>query len=169
MNSNTTGVSVIRADLDNPEHQQAIRMLTNHYACDELAGGQPLPTDVLEKLVEGLRQHPTTIVFLAWSNNQPIGIATCFLGFSTFAAKPLINIHDLAVHSDFRGVGVGRALLSAVEAEARSRGCCKLTLEVLQNNQRAIKVYSSFGFGQASYSPTSGGALFFAKPLVAAS
>lgn len=166
MNANLAdAVTVSIADLDNIEHQQAIRMLTNHYACDELAGGKTLPEDVLQRLVDGLRKHPTTIVFLAWLDKTPVGIANCFLGFSTFAAKPLINIHDLAVHEDHRGKGVGRKLLSAVEAEAKKRGCCKLTLEVLQNNQRALQLYSSFGFGHASYSPTSGGALFYAKPL----
>lgn len=165
MNSTYESIAIVRADLDDTAHQQAILAMTNHYACDELAGGKPLPAEVLSNLINGLRRHPTTLIFLAWLGNQPIGIATCFLGFSTFAAKPLINIHDLAVHEQHRGRGVGRKLLAAVENEARRLGCVKLTLEVLQNNAQALKLYESFGFAHASYSPTSGGALFFAKPL----
>jgi len=66
---------------------------------------------------------------------------------STFAARPLLNLHDLAVLPERRGLGVGRALLEAVEARARDLGCCKLTLEVRQDNARAQALYESFGFG----------------------
>lgn len=163
MNAN---IHILIADLQNPIHQQAIVDLTNDYACDELAGGEPLPIEVQQNLIAGLQQHPTTLVFLAFDQDRAIGIATSFIGFSTFAAKPLINVHDLSVRAEYRGQGVGRALLNAVEQEARRRGCVKLTLEVLENNRRAIGLYESFGFAQAVYSPTSGGAMFFAKSLV---
>jgi len=83
---------------------------------------------------------------LAYDKNEVAGIATCFLGFSTFAAKTLINIHDLAVAPNHRGHGVPRALLDAVEAKARDIGCVKVTLEVQENNERALRVYSAAGF-----------------------
>ncbi|MBK7975719.1 MAG: GNAT family N-acetyltransferase [Deltaproteobacteria bacterium] len=86
------------------------------------------------------------------------------LGFSTFAARPLINVHDLAVLPEYRGHGIGRALLRAVERAARERGCVKLTLEVQENNQRARSVYAAAGFAQAEYG-ASGGALFCSKRL----
>jgi ribosomal protein S18 acetylase RimI-like enzyme len=77
---------------------------------------------------------------------QPVGIVTCFVGFSTFAARPLINIHDLYVTGDCRRTGVARSLLETVEQKARELGCCKLTLEVQENNQPALALYGRFGF-----------------------
>ena len=80
---------------------------------DSMGNGHPLPSDVFDRLVPALRQHPTSMVFLAYLEERAVGIATCFLGFSTFAARALINIHDLAVLPECRGQGVGPALLSA--------------------------------------------------------
>jgi GNAT superfamily N-acetyltransferase len=158
-------VRVILADLERPEHAQAVVALTAAYAEDVMGNGRPLEPDVLHRLVPALRAHPTTIVLLAYLDQDPVGIATCFLGFSTFAARPLINVHDLAVLPQHRGNGIARALLAAVEREARQRGCVKLTLEVLENNQRARRVYERAGFAQAAYEPAAGGALFYAKAL----
>ena len=70
----------------------------------------------------------------------------CFQGISTFQAKRLINIHDLAVLPSWRRQGIGRALLRAVEAHARERDCCKLTLEVQEDNEPARVLYARFGF-----------------------
>ena len=155
--------SILRADLTDSFHQQAIIQLTNAYACDVMGGQQSLSPQVLENLIPGLQKHPTTIIFLAFIDSLPIGIATCFLGFSTFAAKPLINIHDLAVMPKYRGLGVGRALLEAVESLAAELDCAKLTLEVVQNNLAARSLYESVGFQQANYGEQGGGALFYSK------
>ncbi len=158
-------VTIVEADLALPETGAAIRRLIDMYAMDPMGGGHPLPEAVLNDLVPGLQKHPTTHVFLAYVAGEAVGIAVCFLGFSTFAAKPLLNIHDLAVEPEHRGRGVGKALLQAVERAALALGCCKLTLEVLENNQWAMGTYRSFGFGQGAYKPETGGMLFFVKPL----
>jgi GNAT superfamily N-acetyltransferase len=105
------------------------------------------------------------LVFLAFAEGRAIGVAVCFLGFSTFAAKPLINIHDLAVRPEQRGRGVGRALLAAVEAHALATGCCKLTLEVLEGNPVARKAYHGFGFNPPGSSGNNGQSLFYSKTL----
>jgi ribosomal protein S18 acetylase RimI-like enzyme len=85
-------------------------------------------------------------VLLAHSGATAVGIAVCFLGFSTFHAQRLLNVHDLAVSPGFRGRGIGRALLTEAESQARKRGCCKLTLEVQDNNGNARHLYAGFGF-----------------------
>jgi ribosomal protein S18 acetylase RimI-like enzyme len=141
---------VIEADLDVPHHQEAIVYLINAYARDPMGDGRDLPMAVQDRLIPGLRQHPTTLVFLALDGQEPVGIAVCFLGFSTFAARPLINIHDLAVMPAHRGRGVGRLLLEQVEAKGRQLGCCKLTLEVRADNHRAQRLYQQLGFGDMS-------------------
>jgi ribosomal protein S18 acetylase RimI-like enzyme len=161
----SAAVSIVDADLANPEHQKAIVDLIDDYARDPMGGGAPLSPEVKRSLIPGLRNHPTTHVFLAHDGDAPVGVLVGFLGFSTFYARPLLNIHDLGVLASHRGRGVGTALIAAAEAKARQLGCCKLTLEVLENNQRARAVYAKLGFAQAVYGEGAGGALFFAKPL----
>jgi ribosomal protein S18 acetylase RimI-like enzyme len=158
-------VEVVEADLSRPDHQDAIVSLVDAYARDPMGGGAPLSAEVRQRLIPGLRAHPTTLAFLAYLEGRPVGVAVCFLGFSTFAAKPLVNVHDLGVLPECRGRGVGRLLLEAVERRARAMGCCKLTLEVLENNRRARGLYETFGFAQLTYHEDAGGALFLAKTI----
>lgn len=158
-------VEIVEADLTRADHQHAVVELIDVYARDPMGNGAPLPDDVRGALIPGLKQHPTTIILLAYQDGKAVGIAVCFRGFSTCAARPLVNIHDLAVLPACRGQGVGRRLLEAVEQKARDMGCCKLTLEVLENNHRAKQVYEEAGFAQAVYQEAAGGALFLSKSL----
>ena len=163
-----TSIQVVPAQLDVPEHQRAVIELTDAYARDQMGDGRPLSAEVRERLIPALRNHPTTLIFLALDHSlggRAVGIANCFLGLSTFFARPLINIHDLAVLPSHRGRGISRLLLQAIEDRARALDCCKLTLEVLENNHRARKVYGAAGFAQATYTEAAGGGLFLAKPL----
>jgi ribosomal protein S18 acetylase RimI-like enzyme len=146
------GIAIAEADLGNPQHQDAIVHLVDAYARDPMGGGKALPEEVRTALIPGLQRHPTTLVFLAWHSTTPVGIAICFIGFSTFLARPLINIHDLAVLPTYRGQGVGRLLLEQVAAKGRELGC-KLTLEVRAGNYPAQRLYEAVGFDSAaSYS-----------------
>lgn len=160
-----SAVEVVEADLSRPEHESATAELVDLYARDPMGDGAPLSAEVRARLIPGLREHPTTLVFLAFSDGEPVGLAVCFLGFSTFAAKPLINIHDFFVTSSCRGLGVGRQLLEAVAEKGRALGCCKLTLEVLENNHPARGLYAASGFAQVTYQPEAGGAIFMSKVL----
>lgn len=139
-------VEIHEADFDNPVHCAGIIDVLDSYASDPVGGGEPLGSEVRRRLVPALRSHPGALVLLAFLDARPIGIAVCFLGISTFQARPLLNIHDLAIVPECRGNGMGRALLHAAEAYALRRGCCKLTLEVQEDNQRARALYASFGF-----------------------
>ena len=134
-------LAIVEADLGRAEHQRAVVALTDAYARDPMGNGAPLPQEALDRLIPGLRAHPTTLVFIAYDGGQAVGIATCFLGFSTFHARPLVNVHDLAVLPARRGQGIGRRLLEAVERKARALGCCKVTLEVRDDNATAQALY----------------------------
>ena len=158
-------VEIVEADLDDTGHQQAIVHLIDDYAQEPIISGKPLADSVRRELIDGLRKHPTTIVLLAFQGNQAVGVAVCFLGYSTFAAKPLLNIHDLAVLAEHRRRGVGRDLLAATERKARELGCCKLTLEVDGNNHAAQRVYESFGFDSTQHVENIGRAFFLTKNL----
>ena len=142
---------VITADLGSLLHAEGIVAVLDSYASEPLGGGTPLNADVRERLISELRRHPTTRIWIAENEDrQAIGVAVCFLGFSTFAARPLLNIHDLAVLPQYRGNGIGAALLEAVERSARELGCCKVTLEVRADNRRARSLYARSGFGNFS-------------------
>jgi ribosomal protein S18 acetylase RimI-like enzyme len=158
-------VEIVEADLNLTEHQHAVVELVNAYAMDPKGNGRPLSNEVRRALIPALQEHPTTVIFLAYQGGEAIGIAVCFLGFSTFAARPLINIHDLAVLPAYRGQGIGRQLLEEIELKAREMGYCKLTLEVQENNQRARQLYEAVGFAQAVYEKSAGGTLFLSKSL----
>lgn len=154
---------VREADLSDARDAAGVIAVLDSYASAPVGGGRPLAPDVRERVVPMLREHPTSLVLLAFVDDEPVGIAVCFFGLSTFRARPLLNIHDLAVLPQYHGKGVGRALLKAVEDRARQKGCCKLTLEVLDDNTRAREIYRRFGFDDVvvDNSPTR----FLAKPL----
>ena len=158
-------IQVLEADLSRRAHRQAVVDLLDAYAQDPMGNGRELSDRVRRELIPGLQQHPTTIIFLAFQNGQPAGIATCFQGFSTFAARPLINISDFYVLPEFRGQHIGQVILTAVEKKAREIGCCKITLEVQENNRRAQGIYQAAGFSRAVYVEAAGGALFLSKSL----
>lgn len=156
---------VIEADLHSEAHSEAILSLMKEYALDVMGGGQPLPEDVALRLLPALRKRADVYVFLAYRHAEPVGMAVCFEGFSTFAARPLINIHDLIVKKEFRGFGIGRAILKKVEEKAHYSGCCKITLEVIEGNKSAKELYSSFGFVNYELDKSMGRAVFMEKKL----
>jgi len=158
-------IEVIRADYANPEHAGQIVELLDHYARDPMGGAQPLGDYARRHLVAQLAQRPDALTLLARVNGQFAGLTNCFIGFSTFAARPLMNVHDIAVLPAFRGLGVSQRLLAAVEDHARARRCCKITLEVLEGNAVAQASYRKFGFAGYQLQPEAGRALFWQKKL----
>lgn len=158
------GVEIVDVNFGDAAHGAGIVEVLNSYAADPVGGGEPLTADVRERLVPALRDHPSVLVLLAFAQERPVGIAVCFQGFSTFHARPLLNIHDLAVLPEWRGKGIGRKLLGAAEERARQRGCCRLTLEVQDDNGRALALYRSFGFADLVMGD-SGPTRFLTKPL----
>ena len=159
---------IIQADYQNPRHAQDLRLLLDSYARDPMGGGAPLPAAVLEQVVAELAKRAHAFSVLAYVEGRAAGLANCFEGFSTFQARPIVNIHDMVVQPEFRGCGVGQALLGRVEEIALGRGCCKLTLEVLGGNGRAQAAYRRFGFEGYALDPQVGQAHFWQKTLPAA-
>jgi ribosomal protein S18 acetylase RimI-like enzyme len=163
-------LSVRQVNYRDPCDAAALVTLLDMYACDPMGGGEALSEDVKRRLPGDLAMQPGAVSFIAWTRTdqgeeEPVGLANCFLGFSTFKSRPLLNIHDMAVHPAYRGRGVGQALLAAVERHARHLGCCKLTLEVLSGNATAQASYQRFGFAQYQLDPAAGQALFMQKWL----
>ncbi len=153
---------IIRTDLENPQHAEALVGLLNQYAQDPMGGAASLPPEVLENLIPRLKQVDAFRGYLASVDGKFVGLVNCFLGFSTFKARPLINIHDLAVAPEARGCGVGSALLNAVDALAKEEGCAFVTLEVRADN-RARQLYIRHGFVPGD--PSTDAMSFFKKPV----
>jgi ribosomal protein S18 acetylase RimI-like enzyme len=160
-----TALNVVLADYANPIHARAVVQLLNMYASDEMGGAHPLSQFAQDNVVAELAKRPQAFSVLAFAGDEPVGLVNCIEGFSTFACKPLVNIHDVAVHPGFRKQGVGRQMLALVEAISRERGACKLTLEVLQGNAPAARLYNEVGFVGYQLVATMGQAVFLQKPL----
>ena len=144
---------------------QALLSLLDMYAQDPMGGGAPLAEDVKSRLCRDLANFPGAYSAIAWQEHRPVGLINAFVGYSTFKARPLMNVHDIAVVPEVRGQGVGQALLGALEQHARAIGCCKMTLEVLSGNTRGLRSYEQFGFEHYALDPQMGQAMFMQKWL----
>nr|WP_231374662.1 MULTISPECIES: GNAT family N-acetyltransferase [unclassified Polaromonas] len=162
---------VCQADYRNPVHADALVHLLDAYAQDPAGGGEALSAFSKANLVKELAARPQAFSVLAFSGDeggeggQPIGLVNCIEGFSTFACRPLVNVHDVAVLASHRGQRVGEQMLALVEEISRKRGACKLTLEVLQGNASAVRLYERVGFAGYQLDPAMGQAQFFQKWL----
>ena len=153
------------ADLQNPDDAAEYRTQLAAYASDPMGGAVQLPTHRLERVIEDLRQMPHARLFLAREAGTTIGFATCFSAYSTFRARPLWNIHDIAVLREQRGRGVGKALIDHIAKAALHEGCCKLTLEVRDDNPIAEALYRKLGFTSAQVQDRQVQYLFLEKTL----
>jgi GNAT superfamily N-acetyltransferase len=84
-------------------------------------------------------------VLLGYGGWSPAGFALFFHNFSTFLGKPGIYLEDLYVRPEFRGAGIGRALLVHLARLARERGCGRLEWSVLDWNEPAVGFYRGIG------------------------
>ena len=158
-------ILVLQASYSNSVHAEAIGLLLNHYAQDPMGGGHALSADLLQQLPAELAKRPHAFSVLAFVGGEPAGLVNCFEGFSTFACRPLVNVHDVVVKEPFRGLGLSQKMLQKVEEIARQRGCCKITLEVLEGNDVAQAAYAKFGFSAGMFDPAHGRMMFWTKGL----
>ena len=161
----SVSLTIIQADYASPQHAAALVILLDDYARDISGGGEPLSDFAKTNLVSALAARPQAFSVLAFDGTEPVGLVNCIEGFSTFACRPLVNVHDVVVIASQRGRRLGEKMLALVEQIAASRGACKLTLEVLQGNASAIKLYERIGFAAYQLDPAMGQAQFFQKWL----
>lgn len=157
--------TIVQADLKRPEHATALVTLLDAYARDPAGGGEGLADEVKQKLPGALAARAGTHVLIAFEEGEPAGIAVAFEGFSTFACAPLLNLHDFAVRPEFRGRGIAKALLAELARLGRELGCCKLTLEVLDGNVPARRLYRACGFADYALDEAFGNAQFMQRWL----
>ena len=158
-------VEVVRVRYDDPTHAAALVELMDIYSRDPAGGGEPLSDYARNRLVDALAARPFIFSVLAFDGDTPVGLINAIEGFSTFACRPLVNVHDVVVAPSHRGRGIAARMFEQVEALARERGACKLTLEVLQGNASARKLYQRLGFADYQLDPAMGHAQFLHKWL----
>lgn len=142
-----------------------IGYLIDAYSLDQMGGSESLPESVKSNLANELSKLPHAFSIICYVNSKPAGLANCFENFSTFKCMPLINIHDIVIVNEFRGLGLSQKILLKIEEIAKLKGCCKITLEVLENNKVAQNSYLKFGFSGYELNPDMGKALFWEKNI----
>ncbi len=160
-----TMIDIQTANLSNPLHGQAIVTLLDEYARHPMGGGEALPEFTRNNLANALASRTDCTVILAWDGDRPVGLCNCFECFSTFACKPILNIHDVYVAEDYRGQGIASQMMQKAEQLARAKGCCKLTLEVLTHNKAAKASYTASGYAPYQLNSEFGQAEFWQKSI----
>ncbi len=90
-------------------------------------------------------ERPYAEVIFAFVDGEPAAFALFFHSFSTFLALPGLYLEDLFVMPEFRGRGIGRAMLTRLAQLAVARGCGRLEWSVLDWNESAIGFYEKLG------------------------
>ena len=138
-------LTIRRCNLENVYDREQLFSLLNRYAADPMGQNKQLDVDS-DELLNGLRKCPNCHTLFAVSNKRPVGLCIAFQNFSTFEARPLMNIHDLIVDEKYRNKGIAGKLLNEIESIAIAKNCCKLTLEVRDDNIIAQALYKNFNF-----------------------
>jgi ribosomal protein S18 acetylase RimI-like enzyme len=141
-------ITIVEGNLSDKRHCRALVALINAYRSHPMGGRLPkLSGQAGKELIGGLRNHRNVFILFAQCGKNLAGIAVCFPGFSTFWARPLLNVHDLIVSPQFRRRGIGKAIMEAAARKAALLGCCRVTLEVRADNSIAKRLYKKIGFG----------------------
>jgi GNAT superfamily N-acetyltransferase len=99
--------------------------------------------DILRENLFGKKKYAEVII--AELDGKPVGQALFFHNFSTFGGKPGIYLEDLYVKPEFRGKGIGKALLKKLIDVAKERNCGRVEWVVLDWNKPAIDFYKKLG------------------------
>jgi len=158
-------IKIIKVDYLDSRHGPDVGYLLNGYSQDPMGASKALPEHVKNNLAGELAKLPHAFSVISYVDNEPAGLINCFVGFSTFKCKPLVNIHDIYVDGEYRGLKLSHKMLDKVVEIAKSKGCCKLTLEVLEGNRVARSSYQKFGFSGYGLDPELGSASFWEMNL----
>ena len=101
------------------------------------------PSVTLEEFIEdGIGENPSYNVIVAIKDDNVVGIALYYLGYSTWKGN-MLYLDDLVVKNGFRGFGIGKLLFNALVAAARDHGVNQLRWHVLSWNEPAIEFYKT--------------------------
>jgi len=112
----------------------------------ELADFENEPNAVAVTLVDLENDYENKLFncLVAETQNTIVGIALYYNRYSTWKGKT-IHLEDLIVTKNYRGKGVGRALLNSVVEIAKTEKLRRVEWNVLDWNTPAIDFYKSVG------------------------
>ena len=113
----------------------------------EFAQFERLPVAASEAslLRDGFGEAPKFRVLIAEWGGQPAGYALFFDYYSSFEGRPGIFLEDIYIRGEYRGKGIGKALLARVASVAREQNCFGVRWQVLDWNTPAIDFYRNLG------------------------
>jgi ribosomal protein S18 acetylase RimI-like enzyme len=141
-------LSILNVNLKNPIHRNHFIKLLNDYINDPMGNNRPMRKELAPKIISGLKKHKSFLGFFVLADEDFAGLANCNVNFSTFQAKPIINIHDFVVAPEFRKMGAGNFLLNAIIKHATLNGFCRVNLEIREDNLIAKSLYKKMGFSE---------------------
>ena len=145
-------IQIVEGNLHDTDHADQFLRLTAAYMADPMGEASQWNESQKSDVINQMKDHPCALILFAKSGDEFVGLCTCFYAYSTFLAKPLLNIHDIYVDETFRGSGVGRLLVEKVGEIAQEKNCGKITLEVRKDNLNARDLYKHQGFKEAPHS-----------------
>ena len=137
---------IVKCDLQRSDHMVAFTNLMGAYMAHPMGLNKVLQPELAEKMVQGLSESPNFVGFLVQYGQLFVGLANCFVNFSTFKALPYLNIHDFIVDPSYRRMGIGRFMLAGIADYAKLHGYCRINLEVRSDNPAAMSLYKEMGF-----------------------
>jgi len=141
-------LTIIKVDLQNLLHCDQVIKLLNDYMLDPMGNNAPMDKDLAPKIIAGLQAYPGYLGFFVLANELYAGLANCNQNFSTFKAKPLLNIHDFIIAPEYRTIGAGHFLMRGIVNYAYRNGFCRVNLEVREDNHAAKSLYQKMGFSE---------------------
>ncbi len=138
---NTTDLKIVTATIeDTPLILEFIKALAEY---EKLPNEVTATEELLRETLFGNRKVAEVII--AYHDDVAVGFALFFHNFSTFIGKPGIYLEDLFVKPEYRGHGIGKALLKHIAKLAKERNCGRFEWSVLDWNELSIKFYKSLG------------------------
>jgi len=119
-----------------------------HQLIQELADFEKAPDAVTNTLAQftndGFGSHPVYTLFVAESEGTVVGMSLLFTAYSTWKGK-MLWLDDLVVNENYRGQGIGRALIENLFDYARKNDYKIIKWQVLDWNKPAIEFYKKLG------------------------
>ena len=154
-------------DFAEADDRAAFARLMAEFAAEPVSASAHLGEAHFAKVAADLARRAGTLVLFASRAEVefPEGVLIAFEGYSSFAQRPLFNVHDVHVSPEARGKGLGSAMVEALVEIAREHGFAKITLEVAATNAGAVRLYRRLGFRGLDNLPAEGpaGATWFAS------
>jgi ribosomal protein S18 acetylase RimI-like enzyme len=108
--------------------------------------GYPTTAQAVEQRLERLASSEADRLVVAESNGEIVGLSSLHTSLTLEYNEPAAKLSAIIVDERHRGRGVGEALVTEMEAEARRRGCCLIFLTTAARRAEAHAFYRQIGF-----------------------